>query len=409
MCRAGRALGARLAAALVLSPLSLAQLSGEALGQPGAPADPAAVPRPHLQLSERGAGFWGPGRADADPPLPPTVRVGLLGPAGGELGVELRRGARLALERANGAGGYQGRPFELVSVATDGPWGTAAARVVRLAHDDGVWAIVGGLDGHHVHLAELVVAKLWVPVVSPWAVDRTVDYANVPWVFRCPPDDGAQAEALLRHASAATGQPPLLLMEDEREARAATERAQDAARRLGLPPLSVLRWPRTGPLEPTLDALRDSPPAAIVVWGGRDRSLAVLTGLRRRGYAGLLLAPATLAVQRALTLPDLVVAAGFDPGAARPALQALRQRYAAAYGGHPDPVAAYTYDALSLVFDAIRAAGLNRARVRDRIAATGGEGATGRLGFDGLGGGAAQVVLLRATPTGWVPIPVAAR
>lgn len=403
-----------LAASLALLVVSPARTWGEPAAPPrltpggppdGPPVDPPRPAAPHLRLSERGSGFWGPGRERPDPPLPPSVKIGLVGPAEGELGLELRRGATLALERANATGGFRGRPFELVFVPDDGAWGVAAGKVVQLAHRERVWAIVGGLDGHHVHLAELVVAKLWVPVITPWARDRTVDFANVPWVFRCGPDDGAQAAALLEHARAATATSPLLLIEDEREARTAAERCQEAAGRLGLPRLEELRWPAAGAPRSFVKAsvsLTRLPPS-VVVWGRRARAVELLQALREGGYQGLLLAPGHLVGPRARALAGLVVAAGYDPGSPSQELVQLRQRYAAAFGQRPDPLAAYTWDALSLVVAAIREAGLNRARIRDRMAASERLGATGRLRFNSLGGAVAAPVLLRATPTRWEP------
>ena len=63
-----------------------------------------------------------------------------------------------------------------------------------------------GVVGVDLAFPELVAAKAWVPVVSPTASDLSIDYANVPWMFRVMPSDGAQAKALPRPAS--TGAPP---------------------------------------------------------------------------------------------------------------------------------------------------------------------------------------------------------
>jgi len=362
-----------------------------------------AQPRPHRDLSKAGSDFLGPGRDAPDPPLPETIRVGLLAPSRGKAAVEFQRGTTLALEAANAAGGYRGRPFETVFRADDGPWGTAARRVVQLAYEDRVWAIVGGLDGHHTHLAELISAKLWVPVVTPWAADRTIDYANVPWVFRCPPDDGRQAEALLRHARERGLAPLLVLREDEREARVGDERLVDAARRLGLEAPDALVYPKLEPTRVVAEALRAAP-AAILVWGRPQTALPLLRALRSGGFAGPLLVPASLVSQESATIPGIVATSALDPVGTGPALRDFTQRYAARFGANPEPLAVLSHDALTLTLAAIRQGGLNRARIRDALAATDVRLASGRLRFDGLGGNPAEPVVLRSTGTGaWRP------
>ena len=55
------------------------------------------------------------------------------------------------------------------------------------------------------------------------------------------------------------------------------------------------------------------------------------------------------------------------PPSASPRWAAFRSRYLAAWGEEPHPVAAYAYDGTRLLVDAIRRAGLNRVRIRERL------------------------------------------
>ena len=361
-------------------------------------------PKPYHDLSQAGSDFLGPGRDQPEPHVPETIRVGLIGPGRGVEGVELRRGASLALAQANHRGGFRGRPFELIFRSEDGPWGAAALRVVELAHEDRVWLIVGGLDGHHLHLAELVSVKLWVPVISPWAMDRTVDYSNVPWVFRCPPDDGRQAEALLVHASRQGLHPLLLLREDHREGRVAGERVQEAATRVGLPRPEELVYSAVQPAA-ALPRVMSRKAAAIIVWGRRKGALALLRAVREAGYDRPLLGPALLAVPEALSVQGLVVAAPFDLSHPSPCYLGFDRIYRSRFGQAPSALAALAYDALGLGIEAIRTAGLNRARIRDALARADFPGATGAIRFNGLGGSLAEPVLLRSRAGGWERVP----
>jgi len=180
-------------------------------------------PQPYYDFAKAGAGFYGAGREDPDPEGLKSVRIGVLGPEKDPDGSELRVGAQVAIDEANRQGGYRGRiPYEMAFRADDGFWGVVASRVVDLAYEDRVWTIIGGLDGQRTHIAELVVAKAWVPVVSPWASDSSVDYANVPWVFRCAPADSSQVDALVEYLKKRGLKNIVALTEIEREATPAT-------------------------------------------------------------------------------------------------------------------------------------------------------------------------------------------
>ena len=105
--------------------------------------------------------------------------------------------ACLAIEEANQAGGYEGLPFRLVPGWSGNPWGSGITAVTRMVYSQKVWAVIGGIDGPSTHLAEQVVAKARLPLLSPGSTDKTVNLANVPWMFSCVPDDHLLAPVLV--------------------------------------------------------------------------------------------------------------------------------------------------------------------------------------------------------------------
>ena len=76
---------------------------------------------------------------------------------------------------------------------SDSPWTAGARHVTKMVFVDKVWAIVGGIDGPSTHLAEQVVAKANLPLVSPVSTDRTANSAFVPWMFSLLPGDDVLA------------------------------------------------------------------------------------------------------------------------------------------------------------------------------------------------------------------------
>jgi len=155
---------------------------------------------PYFDAGSRQSTYNGPGREDPEPAGLTEVRIGFFGPndpshaEGG--GIWL--GVNLALEEANAEGGYRGLPFRVIQGWADSPWSNGAGLVVRMAYVDRVWAIIGGIDGPSTHLAETVIAKAQLTLMSPGSTDKTVNLANVPWMFSAVPGDHVLAPILGR-------------------------------------------------------------------------------------------------------------------------------------------------------------------------------------------------------------------
>lgn len=349
----------------------------------------AEEPVPYRDLSTQGAAFLGPGRELEPPDTLSVVRLGLTGPSASRSGLDLQAGVALAVDQANRSGGYHGLPFQVVFLPDDGPWGRVATQVIALIREHQVWAVIGGLDGERAHAAELVVAKLWTPVITPGAGDLTIDYANVPWVFRLMPDDRAQAELLARVAGERGWHRLALLTEGTRDGRTAGERVVEAVRAAGLSLSLHLEFSAIDPTE-AIARLARHRPEAVIAWARPASGAALLLALRRAGVTATLLVPSPMVCPEvaaaADSLGEVLGAAPLDLGSGDPTVEEFRQAFAERTGREPSPLAAYAYEAARLVIEAVDRAGLNRARIRDELAATHLEGVTGTVTFDGLGG-----------------------
>ncbi|MFC1573044.1 ABC transporter substrate-binding protein [Candidatus Eisenbacteria bacterium] len=362
-----------------------------------APAQSGDRTEPYRDLSTAGAGFLGPGREDLPPAGLKTVRLGIVCPANTPAGDRFRSGVGVAVSEANTAGGYGGVPYEVVFRPDDGPWGMGAKQITALAYEDSVWAILGGLDGGSAHLAELVAAKLWVPVITPTASDMTIDYANVPWVFRCFPSDVRQARKLLEYAQDNHLLRLIVFVVGDREGRTGLCRVEDEARSAGVS--LIERHEYLPHLPQQILAGADLHAAdAVLIWGGPESALSLLRALRATGFARPVLGPATLIspdfLSAAEDLGPLVIAAPYDLAADPGARGVLCGQYPEQMGEGCDPVTLFAYDATRLLMAAIQRAGLNRARIRDALADSRFEGIVGTFQFDTLGGALLEPVLI---------------
>jgi branched-chain amino acid transport system substrate-binding protein len=360
--------------------------------------------RPYFDFSKAGAGFYGSGEDEAELAGLDGFRIGVLGPATGLASVQLRTGVQLGIEAANARRKPGLPPYSMAYRADDGPWGVAASQVVSLAYEDRVRAIIGGLDGQKTHLAELVVSKAWVPVVSPTAPDCTVDYANVPWVFRCAPSDGRQADILLDYAGRRGWSRVVVLSETDRESYTGFRRLRERMDRRRVPPVAHLQFSQESVPE-CVRELGNHRFDAIVVWGRLDAAAMAIASIRAAGVQSAVLVPGTVAepslAADASTLGEVYGAALCDLSRSDPARQEFRRLFLKSAGTEPGALAFYAYDAATLVTRTIDAVGPARARIREGLTHSYLDGVAGPIKFDSLRGNPSDPVLMKLGRSGW--------
>jgi ABC-type branched-subunit amino acid transport system substrate-binding protein len=341
----------------------------------GAPCSGQDRPAPILDLRAREAEYLGPGREVAPPMDLREIRLAWFGPpdeAHPEWG-DAWRGALLAVEEVNAGGGYRGLPFRLLSAWSESPWGSGVADLAKLTFGGGVWAVVGGVDGTTTHLAEQIVVKGHLSLVSPGGTDPSVNFTSVPWMFTLLPTDDRLAPILADAVlDGAGGAGWAVVTTSDRDTRVAWRavRAVLAARHLPAPAqqlVAAAAGPDYG--SAAADIVGTGARAVLVLGGARD-SARIVRALRAAGFPGTIVggAPAGRSVfaeeagpaAEGVRFPLL-----FDresPGSA-----AFSRAYSKRWGREPDYLAAHAYDAVRLVADAVRRAGPNRVLIRDAL------------------------------------------
>ncbi len=320
------------------------------------------------------------------------VRIGYFGPDDPDhpVGGAIWKGAKLAIEEANAAGGYRGLPFRLVQEWDENPWSGGAAGVVHMVYEEGVWAVIGGIDGASTHLAEQIVAKARLALVDPASTDRTVNAAKVPWTFSCMPDDRALmasiGEALLASADRESF---ILVSATDHDSRIMAQEFLSFVRREHGGPQRHLEFRHGSHRIPELARqIAESGARAVVVLAGASDSAALLRALRGAGaepsiFGGPSMGrrsfleragPAAEGVRLPLTVWES------DAG------EAFSEKFSARWNAAPDYAASHAYDAARLLVTAIRRAGLDRERIRAALAELSPwQGASGTIQWDPIG------------------------
>jgi ABC-type branched-subunit amino acid transport system substrate-binding protein len=327
-----------------------------------------ALQPPYIPPRDHVAGYNGAGRELPEPSDINEVRLGWFAPSDPNhaTGGSLWAGAALALDDANAKGGYKGKPFAFVARWSDDPWRSGASSVVRMIYTEKVWAILGSLDGAATHLAEQVVAKALTPLIDPVSTDRSVNYANVPWMFSCAPSDAAIA-ACLKPAIAtrnAAGRVALFVTTDH-DSRTSASDFEKA--------VSPVSRQQIAPAHPDLEASVASLPkdaSAAAVFAGASDSARLARAIRAARPSLPIFCGPGASVPLFASLAGPASDGVFAPVLfeTTPRVADLDTRLRARFGKPADYLALHAYDAVSLAVQAIREAGLNRALIRDWLA-----------------------------------------
>ena len=322
------------------------------------------------------------------------VRIGFIGPLENHpeaaLGKKMLNGAQMAIDEANAAGGYGGKPFKLMLHNDSAIWGASSNEVVKMVYDDQDWAIFGSISGDTTHIALRASLRAEIPIVNSASTDPTIVETIIPWYFSVLQDDRTQGYTLARHIYTDLGLKRVAILRvNDRYGRFGVGKFRDASRRLGHPIVIEQKFmPYDTDFSRQLKVISDSRIDGILLWTDEPKAALILKQMRELGMK-----QPVFGSHR--TLGDQLVAlAGsaaegfqavypYDPNSSDPAWLAFKERYEAKYQEQPDHFSALSYDQMQILLQAICQGGLNRAMIRDALYGTSRyDGVSGAMQFD---------------------------
>ena len=345
----------------------------------------------------------------------PTIRVGVLSSLSGngaQYGLAMKQGADMALTEINAAGGLLGKPLELVYRDDRNDMGENGHQTVRLLFEDKVWAIIGSVHSGCTHVAARITLKAETPQLTTVSTDPTVQMIGSPWMFRCLADDRSQGKAIAR-----------MVFEKSGLKRVGLYQQKNRYGKMGGKTIAYISEQRKTPLifrsffdsEQTdfteqVKIAQAEKPDGIIIWGLYGECAGLVKALRAAGL--------TMPVFGAdgMTAPEFIKMAGsaaegtivtypFDDTRNDPVTKRFLAAFAQKYGQPPDSFAAHAYDAVYMMARAIKLGGLNKAKIRDALAATRDfPGVTGPISFNEYNDDVREVIFARVESGRFVPI-----
>jgi branched-chain amino acid transport system substrate-binding protein len=338
------------------------------------------------------------------------VRIGFLGPLYDHpdqgSGNRMLNGAKMAIDEANAAGGYGGKPFRLIThndydnwqissaatgVSKDSAiWGSASNDAVRMIYDDKVWAMFGSISSESTHIALRLTLKAETPLVNSASTDPTIPETIIPWYHTVLQDDRVQGYTLARHIYTDLGLKRVAILRvNDRYGRFGVLKFKDASRRLGHPVVIEQKFMRgDSDFRHQLQVIEDSRVDAIVLWTDIEPTATILQQMQELGMKQRVFGSHRTIGNELIKLAG-TAAEGFeavfpyDPTRTDSRWREFSAQYEARYHEKPDHFAALAYDQMRILLDAICRAGLNKGRIRDALTGlTSYKGVTGDMAFD---------------------------
>jgi ABC-type branched-subunit amino acid transport system substrate-binding protein len=320
------------------------------------------------------------------------VRVGALisqtGPVA-PYGERARKGLDLALQEINAGGGFEGRDFALVyhDDATDPEIGRQT--IYAMIERDKLGTIIGGLSSQVALSVAPICEKHHVVLLSPSASAPEISQAGS-YIFRNYPSDvleGTTMGQLARELQLA--RVAIFALDNEfggglREVF--TRGYQDATHQV----VKNFFIDESPSYEPMIEELKQLQPDGIYIVCYVEQQAELLRRIHAAGIRATLLSSGSV-IEDLTRLSGPEAAEGliyaqpnFDLASTDGAVAAFVSAYRGKYNEDPDIYAAHAYDALKLVFEAVRRSGSARAEdVRDGLNAIKDyAGAAGKTSFD---------------------------
>ncbi len=328
------------------------------------------------------------------------IKIGLL--VSNTRSVAAQNAAEMAIDQANEKEGNGGLHFQLVVRSMEGPWGTGSKEAVNLVFKEKVWAIMGSHNARNAHLVEQVISKTSVVFLSAWASDPTLSQAFIPWYFSCVPNDIQQADALIEEIYNKRKITKIAIVIDKgydsnltlKSLLKEIEIANEAV------PKQLFYHSSNRDFKILLDEIKESDIQGIVLIGQPSASFRFIEQLRQRKMNQPVFG--TLSLLGESEFDDLellhydnvtLVTSGnwFDSEQL-----SFQNEFQEIYGKRPSAVAAYAFDGMNLIIEAVKLSGLNREKIQEAMSKTHFKGVTGSIQFDEKGNrlDAAQLIEL---------------
>jgi len=310
------------------------------------------------------------------------IKIGLLIP--NNKNTEAKFGAEMAINEANKRHNKKGLYFQLITRSLKGSWGTGSSKAVDLIFKDHVWAIMGAHGGRNAHLVEQVISKTHVVYLSSWATDPTLSQAFIPWYFSCVPNDNQQVKSLVEEIYKKRKLTKIAVVSSESfDANYTLKIFLKEAKAIGkTEPMQFIYDGTSLNFNSLLTKINKANIQAVVFLDTPLTSLNFKKDIPIFGTLSFFGENAFNTLKLSQYNNVIVVTSGNWLDSKK---SIFNIKFYHKFGKNPSAVAAYAYDGMNLLINAIRCSWPNREKVKEELSNIKYNGITGLIQFDDKG------------------------
>lgn len=347
-----------------------------------------------LSLSAIVPGFSAPAKADED-----TIKLGIVAPMSGpnaRYGAFSTRGAQLAVDEINQAGGVDGHKIEIYSADSQGTPVEGVSATRRLIDEDEVSFVIGDVSSSVTLAMQPVAEDAGVLLLNAASSNPKITYGagvgGYKWTFRNYPTDENRALIVAKYAAEQRGFTKYAVLSvDTDYGRSAIEFTKKYLPEFKGEILSEDYY-KEGEVDfrSVLSKIRDSGAQAIIMYGLADTTPIVARQMVELGLAGKVTLVGNGEFNTAKTiasaptaLEGAVEAAAWLPAWDSPESKAFVEKFTATYNEAPNNHAYVHWDTVHLLAKAIHEAGsIDQGKVRDALSKIKYKSPVGEVTFD---------------------------
>lgn len=321
--------------------------------------------------------------AQSGSPIKIGTVLSVTGP-GAFLGDQMKRGAEMAVDEINAAGGINGRKIQWVFYDAETQASKAVLATRRLIESDKVDIIVGGGNASGLAMAMVPLAeKAGVPFLSTEGAMTIVNpVAERKWVFKATMDDDTVLDRALDSFAKRHIDTIALLSDSSGFGQSAKEQMQKVAAKHKVKVVYETFNPADTDLTAQLTRIKDAGAKAIICWTITPTGVVFLKQAQQVGLpkGTVLMHSYGFVDARYMKLAEgaaegtELLSQKFPVGSELPdsdptkaKILDVTKKYEARFHEKPNQFVAQTYDAMYLAAAALKAGGANKEKVREAL------------------------------------------
>ncbi len=323
----------------------------------------------------------------------PTIDIGLIAPMtgpGAMMGRDMRDGALLVFDKVNAAGGINGRKINMITMDDKNAPTTALTAAKKLIYQDKVFALITCYSPTSLAIMP-VTQETGTPQFVAGVAKKFLEMGN-PWFMRSTPSDTILAGEYVTYAVKKLNLKKLAILSENTDyGKGGAVDLIDKMKEYNQKPLLEESYNHGDKdFAGQLNKIKNAGADGLFIWGLYVEGAQIIRQAKQLGLTMRILASSGVLQGAFFDLAGkdaegIYLVTYFYLTNPAPHVQAFIKEYQAKYKYDPQPGAGISYDAATMIVNALKKVGLDKEKAIKEMRASKFSGVIGRMECDNLG------------------------